>query len=191
MVKQNGGTYMAGASIAPGVLEWRGGTPGTPDCLAVARPGMVTYSGSQGLPGLSGGRRRRGSRKQSGGRRRGSRKQNGGRRRNTRKQTGGRRRNTRKQTGGRYGFVDGAYQAIPLERSTSDIPQNGGASDNQAYYAPTGGYSNQASTWVGSTGAPLLLSAGYSDRSVNQACVKTGGSRRVRKSKKSRKVNRR
>lgn len=160
---------MAGASIAPGVLEWRGGTPGTPDCLAVARPGMVTYSGSQGLPGLSGGRRRRGSRKQN----------------------GGRRRNTRKQTGGRYGFVDGAYQAIPLERSTSDIPQNGGASDNQAYYAPTGGYSNQASTWVGSTGAPLLLSAGYSDRSVNQACVKTGGSRRVRKSKKSRKVNRR
>jgi len=170
MVKQNGGTYMAGASIAPGVLEWRGGTPGTPDCLAAARPGMVTYSGSQGLPGLSGGRRRRGSRKQ-----------NGGRRRGTRKQTGGRRRNTRKQTGGRYGFVDGAYQAIPLERSTSDIPQNGGASDNQAYYAPTGGYSNQASTWVGSTGAPLLLSAGYSDRSVNQACVKTGGSRRVRK----------
>jgi hypothetical protein len=146
---------MAGASIAPGVLEWRSGTPGTPDCLAAARPGMVTYSGSQGLPGLSGGRRRRG---------------------------------TRKQTGGRYGFVDGGYQAIPLERSTSAIPQNGGASDNQAYYAPTGGYSNQTSTWVGSTGAPLLLSAGYSDRSVNQACVKTGGSRRVRKSKKSKKT---
>ena len=143
---------------------------------------MISYTGSQGLPGLSGGRRRN-SRKQTGGRRRNSRKQTGGRRRNTRKQTGGRRRNTRKQTGGRYGFVDGAYQAIPLEKSTSAIPQAGGASDNQGYYAPTGGYSNQASTWVGSTGAPLLLSAGYSDRGVNQACVKTGGSRR--KSKKS------
>lgn len=61
--------------------------------------------------------------------------------------------------------------------------QGGGGlgTDNLAYYAPTAGYDNQASRWVDSVGAPVLLQKPYDGQAWNPACVKTGGKRRNRK----------
>ena len=151
----------------------------TSSCLSSTRPGTIASYSANGLPGMSGGRR------------------------------------TRRQSGGRYGFVspNGAavsgppsmgglapMSRIPCEAATPN-PLNptqlgGGAppltgmslgGDNQAYYAPTAGYSNQASTWVGSTGAPSMIQTPYEAKSMNPACLKTGGGRTRRASKKSRK----
>jgi len=56
-----------------------------------------------------------------------------------------------------------------------------GTPDSAAYAAPTAGYGNQASTWVGSTGSPVLLQQPYDARSMNPACLKTGGKRTLSK----------
>lgn len=112
------------------------------------------------------------------------------------------------QQGGRYGFdlsqqiapstpflggippvvsipCEGAY-SNPLNPSTGapvqpNLPvQSGGVGgvDSAFYAAPTAGYGNTASTWVGSTGAPSMLQIPYDARSMNQACLKTGGGKR-------------
>ena len=100
------------------------------------------------------------------------------------------------QSGGRYGFdltaplgggtpfSSGIPQvtSIPCESSR----QSGGASDNVAYYAPTAGYDNKPSGWVGGTGAPVMIQAPYAAGAMNPACLKTGGSRRGRKARKTR-----
>jgi hypothetical protein len=160
-------------------------------CMAAARPGMVAPpTTGLGLPGMSmrGGARRRGRR--------------GTKRRGTK----------RKQRGGRYSFdftpLTGAApwagagpQAIriPCEGSTpnplnpgphtpSTQPpiQSGGVGrvDSAFYSAPTAGYTNVPSTWVGSTGAPSLLQTPYEARTMNQACMKTGGGRKRRGTKR-------
>jgi len=193
-MKQAGGGYQFGPAITPGLINNYGqevvaGKPLIPDCVAAAKPDTMGYSGPKGLPGLSGGRR------------------------------------TRRQSGGRYGFVSAEGAAvsgppsmgglapmskIPCEAATPNPlnPRQGGGGappltgmslggDNQAYYAPTAGYGNQASTWVGSTGSPSMIQTPYEAKSMNPACLKTGGgSRKRRVSKKSRKnrksrVNRR
>jgi hypothetical protein len=112
------------------------------------------------------------------------------------------------QKGGRYGFdltqqiapatpflggtppvvripCEGAY-SNPLNPSTGapvqpNLPvQSGGVGgiDSAFYAAPTAGYTNNASTWVGSTGAPSMLQIPYDARTMNQACLKTGGGKR-------------
>jgi hypothetical protein len=43
------------------------------------------------------------------------------------------------------------------------------------YSAATAGYGNQPSTWVSSSGTPSLLQTPYDARSLNPACLKTGG----------------
>jgi len=55
------------------------------------------------------------------------------------------------------------------------------------YTAPTAGYGNNPSPWTASTGAPVLLQIPYEARTMNPACLTTGGARKSRKSKKSRK----
>ena len=183
-MKQGGGAYQFGASITPGLINNYGqevvaGKPLIPDCSAAPKPDTMGYSGGKGLPGMGGGRR------------------------------------TRRQSGGRYGFVSASGAAaagppsmgglapmsrIPCEAATPN-PMNprqmGGAAppplvgaslggDNQAYYAPTAGYGNQASTWVGSTGAPAMIQTPYEAKSMSPACLKTGGGRSRRSAKKSR-----
>ena len=187
-MKQAGGGYQFGAAITPGLINNYGqevvaGKPLIPDCVAAAKSDSLGFSGPKGLPGMSGGRRRR------------------------------------RQSGGRYGFVsaDGAAASgppsmgglapmsrIPCEAATPNPlnPRQGGGGappltgmslggDNQAYYAPTAGYSNQASTWVGSTGAPSMIQTPYEAKSMNPACLKTGGGSTRRASKKSRRSSRR
>jgi hypothetical protein len=128
----------------------------------------------------------------------------------------------RSQRGGRYTFDlseplgggtpwgSGIPQVarIPCEGSTPNplnpgphtpstqppVVQRGGVGrvDSAFYAAPTAGYTNVPSTWVGSTGAPSLLQTPVDARtmlSTNQACVKTGGGRRKRGGKRGTKRN--
>lgn len=75
-------------------------------------------------------------------------------------------------------------------RSWSRKTRGGGGlgTDNLAYYAPTAGYSNGPSRWVDSVGAPVLLQQPYEAKAWNPACVKTGGRRKSRRA--NRKGNR-
>lgn len=193
--QRGGGAGIGGYSIGGPI------TPGAPigntaevkpmeSCLAVQRFGTIAPPTSGlGLPGLSGGARRRRGR--------------GGRRGATRRRT---------QRGGRYSFDLSSsatfggtpwgsgipqVQRIPCEGSTPNPlnpgphtpstapPMRGGAGlgvDKLAYYAPTAGYSNTPSPWVGSTGAPALLQTPYNAGEYNKACLATaGGGRRKRR----------
>jgi hypothetical protein len=150
-------------------------------CLAEVRPGTISFpTTGLGLPGMSGGARRR-------------------------------YRRSRTQKGGRYTFdlsqqiapaapwAGGIPQVvrIPCEGSTpnplnpgphtpsTQPPMRGGAGalslGSPSYYAPTAGYTNSPSSWVGSTGAPSLLQIPYDARAMNPACIKTGGGKRKRR----------
>ena len=161
-----------GPSIVPGVDTGISFTPQS-SCLAEVRPGYISNPGAgSGLPGMGGGRRR-------GSKRRGS-----------------------KQRGGRYGFDlstsatfggtpwgSGIPQvmSIPCESARSNPLnlQSGGVGgvDSAFYSAPTAGYTNTPSTWVGSTGSPSMLQTPYDARTLNPACMKTGGARRRNKSR--------
>jgi hypothetical protein len=156
-------------------------------CQAVQRPGFLTnYSaGSGGLPGLSGGARRRLRRGRG---RRGTRKNHKGK---------GRRRGTLKQRGGRYTMdvantTGGPNPFVPVARagceggSINTLPkelqvQAGGVGgiDSAYYAAPTAGYTNTPSTWTSSTGTPSMLQIPEAARTMNPACLKTGGRRKV------------
>ena len=67
-----------------------------------------------------------------------------------------------------------AYYAAPLGRGP----------DSAFYQAPNAGYTNNPSPWVSSTGTPSLLQVPYEARSMNQACLKTGGGRKKRSTRK-------
>ena len=168
---------MAGVDTGPGAMAQS-------SCMASARPGMIpTPTMGLGLPGMGGGRRRRGSRRKA---------------------------SRRKMRGGRYSFDLGTSAtfggtpwgsgipqvvSIPCE-SARHNPLNAqmggvGGIDSAAYVAPTAGYTNTASTWVGSTGAPSMVQTPNDARILNPACMKTGGGRRksrgskLRRSKKA------
>ena len=143
-------------------------------CMASMRPGTIVGGvGAGGLPGMGGGRRR----------------------------TRG------KQRGGRYSFDLGAssligagppwgagipqVMSIPCESARHNPLnlQSGGVGgvDSAFYVAPTAGYTNNPSSWLASTGAPVQIQTPYAAGAMNPACLKTGGSRRRRMRRKSRK----
>jgi len=154
-------------------------------CMAADRPGMVSNyapAGTGGLPGMGGGgrRRRRGTRGRKG--KRGSR---------------------RSQRGGRYSFdlaaspIPGGtpwgngipqVMSIPCEAARHNPLnlQSGGVGgvDSAFYVAPTAGYTNNPSTWVGAAGAPVQIQTPYDAGAMNQACLKTGGRRRMTRGKR-------
>jgi len=200
----------AGESVVPGVDTGVAWTPQS-SCMAVQRPGMAPMpTTGLGLPGVSlgGGRRRKRSSRRS------RRSQRGGRYGFTGEPAptsgtpflGGyapishvpceaARANPMNPTqlGGAAAFD---VITPPPNSMQAQLDQTGGGQaplgygfvgdvDNKAYYAPTAGYSNTASTWVGSTGSPSMLQQPYEARAMNPACVKTGGgSRRRRSSRK-------
>lgn len=178
-----GQSYTFGAPIVPGLGNAAEVVPMS-SCLAAARPGMVAPpSTGLGLPGLAGGaRRKRGNRR------------------------------ARTQKGGRYSFdlsqpIAGGtpwgsgipqVMRIPCEGSVpnplNQAPLRGGGglgSSSLAYYAPTAGYGNTPSGWVGSAGAPVMVQTPYDARAMNQACLKTGGGKRARKGSRRRRATRR
>lgn len=46
--------------------------------------------------------------------------------------------------------------------------------DSMYYYAPTAGYDNRPSTWVDSVGAPVQLQIPFAARELNPSCITTG-----------------
>ena len=165
-----GHTYSFGAPIVPGLGNAAEVIPGS-SCMASQRFGTIpTPTTGLGLPGMSGGRRCKG---------------------------------TRKQNGGRYSFdltnpvAAGAPWAggipqvmrIPCEAAIANplnrVQMGGvGGVDSAFYAAPTAGYTNTPSSWLGSTGAPSLLQTPYDARSMPPVCTKTGGGKHKRKGTK-------
>jgi hypothetical protein len=170
-----GQSYTLGAPLVPGVDTGISFAP-TSSCMAAARPGMIEPpQHGLGLPGMSGGRRRRQSRKGKG-KRKGSRRQRGGRYTFDL---------TSSSTFGGTPWGSGIPQVAPFPCEAArtnplNAVQKGGVGgvDSALYNAPTAGYTNTASTWVGSTGAPSMLQTPYDARTLNPACMKTGGARR-------------
>uniref|UniRef100_A0A6C0IIH5 Uncharacterized protein n=1 Tax=viral metagenome TaxID=1070528 RepID=A0A6C0IIH5_9ZZZZ len=200
------------------------------DCAgSPVRPGFMSGTPSMGLPGLSGGKRRKRSyRLKRGGTQLGVASQ----------QTfdtvvsspsvpphvATTQPQPPKQAGGRYevspGFLDpnqaigassyapvnsiacergyanpmnqhmsgGQLTGAPIDASSSHFPVvHVGQASAMAYHAPTAGYRNdfQAMPATSAVGG-LMLQTPYDARSFNQACLKTGGSRRKRSTRKSR-----
>jgi hypothetical protein len=219
--KQRGAGYQFGPAITHGLINNYGqevvaGPKLIPDCLAAAKTDIVGYSGPKGLPGLSGGGKRGGRkhRKQSGGRygfvdasgMPPSTPFLGGLAPMTRIACEGSTPNPLNpgphtpstapagaasdpkpfvMAGGSIPAPPGGPQGIPATTGFT------GTADAAAYYAPTAGYGQQASTWVGSTGAPSLIEIPYNARAMNPACLKTGGGMSKKKQqRKSRKQQR-
>jgi hypothetical protein len=60
-----------------------------------------------------------------------------------------------------------------------------GQADSMRYYAPTAGYRNDFMTFRAPSPVPgLTIQTPYDARAFNQACIKTGGSRRSRKNRR-------
>jgi len=153
-------------------------------CMASVRPGTIVgdVGGAGGLPGMGGGRRRTRNKNKKGSR-------------------------MRRQRGGRYSFDLGSpsligagppwgagipqVMSIPCESARSNPLnlQSGGVGgvDSAFYIAPTAGYTNNPSTWLASTGAPVQIQTPYAAGMMNPACLKTGGARRRRSKSKSKK----
>jgi hypothetical protein len=70
--------------------------------------------------------------------------------------------------------------AAPATMSFKQMGGVGGVA-SPYYSASTAGYGNTASTWVSSTGTPSLLQTPYEARTMNPACLKTGGGKRRNK----------
>jgi hypothetical protein len=60
-----------------------------------------------------------------------------------------------------------------------------GQADSMRYYAPTAGYRNDFMTFQAPSAVPgLTIQTPYDAKAFNQACIKTGGSRRSRKNRR-------
>jgi hypothetical protein len=198
---QRGGAtpyYSFGSAVAPGApYAAKVEVHDTPN---VTRPGFLTSTnaGTGGLPGFTGGGRRRG---------RGTRRraQRGGR--YTVDLAGGvgstgpnvfapvsriaceggyvNPLNPGPHTGSsqpplRGGGKRSGHKRSGYKRSGPTRKQKGGVGgiDSAAYYAPTAGYGNTPSTWVSSTGTPSMLQTPYAAGAMTPACLKTGGGKR-------------
>lgn len=196
---QKGAGYSFGQAIAPEApyaQEVIGGPKLTPDCLDAVRPGLAsTLPGTGGLPGFAGGARNLAN-SEGIAQAIGSPLMNGGR--YTYDVGAG-------PLTGSAGPAMGSYPVVsrigcegglvntspPGAEANPKVLQNGGVGgvDSAYYTAPTAGYSNGASAWVGSTGSPSLLQIPYDARIANPACNKTGGGKK-RRNRKTRKSNR-
>jgi hypothetical protein len=187
-----GGGYTFGAAVAPEApyaQEVIGGPKLIPDCLEATRPGLAgPVSGTGGLPGFTGGA-----------------KMNGGRY-TFDLSTGP--VNGIGSAGPSAGMAEvsriqcegGLVNTSPPGALANPTPLTGGAGLGEGallYTAPTAGYDNKPSDWVSSAGSPSLLQIPYEARTMNPACLTTGGSRRNRskskrsKSKRSKKTSKR
>jgi len=219
--KQVGGNVGAGYSIGGPIL------PGLPtvnnyaasvnpigNCHAVTPSYAITAPPAIGLPGMgmSGGRRRRYRKKQSGGRYGfdmtsmptpgGAALSQGGYPEVVKLGCESNLQNPLNPTHTGVNPTPGATNLMTLGAQIAKGFQTGGysplgqAAVSQAYVAPTAGYDNKPSTWLDSVGAPVQLQIPYEARMMNPACLKTGGSRRRRghgrgrKARKSRRSSR-
>jgi len=191
-----GGTYTAaysfGGPLLPGgATDAHINAPIT-DCGNPVR--AAVNPGPPGLPGMSGGRRRK-SRRLSG-------------------NVTGYFNNAgnpiplplgpkpRKLVGGRWGFgtpeVVGsgialsARDHVPCEASRATIPQIGGVGgpDSMFLRSPNAGYTNTFSGPLSAAGTPIMTQTGYPASGSVSACSHTGGYRKSRRNRKNRKASR-
>ena len=189
-----GGTYTAaysfgGPRLPGGATDAHINAPIT-DCGNPVRPAV--NPGAAGLPGMSGGRRRK-SRRVSG-------------------NVTGYYNNAgiplplgpkpRKIVGGRWGFgtpeVVGsgialsARDHIPCEASRATTPQIGGVGgpDSMFLRSPNAGYTNTFSGPLSAAGTPIMTQTGYPASGSVAACSHTGGTRKNRRNRKNRKASR-
>lgn len=175
-----GNSYSFGAAVSPGA-PYAAEVTGASSCMAAARSGMIAgYSppGLGGLPGMAGGARRRSKRS---------------------KRSKRSSKRSKRQRGGRYMVEPSPYGEsastgpnvfAPVYKLGCEFQGGGGGADLAAYSAPTAGYGNTPSSWVASTGAPVLLQAPYDARAMNPACLKTGGGKRTKRTKRSKRSKR-
>lgn len=179
--QHKGGGYSFGAAVAPEApysAQVIGGTPLIPDCLDATRPGLVgPQGGTGGLPGFAGG----GSEELADMLMKGGRYTfdlaagpvNG---------IGSAGPSSGMAEVSRIGCEGGLVNTSPPGANPNPTPlQNGGAGLGEGsllYTAPTAGYDNRPSEWVSSAGSPSLLQIPYEARTMNPACMKTGGARR-------------
>ena len=188
-----GGGYSFGAAVAdaaPYASEVIGGPKLTPDCLAATRTGLATASPG-GLPGFAGGQRLNLDLGEPGA------PLKGGQRMDLNMDANGfapvmagGRYTVDVGAGpitGSAGPVMGGYPVISrigceggivntsppgaLANPTPLTSQNGGVGgvDSASYIAPTAGYTNKASDFVDSVGAPVLVQQPYDARIMNPA----------------------
>ena len=84
--------------------------------------------------------------------------------------------------------------AAPLTGASLTAPPLMGATpeNTNVYEVPNAGYSNNGSQWLSSTGTPSMIQTPYqAGASMSQACLKTGGGRRSKRTKKSKKHSKR
>lgn len=196
-----GGGYSFGAAVAPEApysQEVISGAKLIPDCLEATRPGLAgPVQGTGGLPGFAGG---------------GNSMNNGSMDlANTLK--------NKPFAGGGYTFdlstgpINGIGSAGPsagmaevsriqcegglVNTSPPGAEANptvlkGGAGLGEGallYTAPTAGYDNKPSDWVSAAGSPSLLQIPYEARTMNPACLKTGGGRRKSRMRRKRRTH--
>jgi hypothetical protein len=101
---------------------------------------------------------------------------------------------TLKQAGG-AGVPTGVVNPVGTGNPYLDlkaIPGTPGGTGSPFLTSPTAGYSNQPSAWRDSVGAPVELQIPYDARTMNPACIKTGGKRKnTRRNRKNRRNTRR
>ena len=86
----------------------------------------------------------------------------------------------------------GLVNTSPPGALANPTPLTGGAGLGEGallYTAPTAGYDNKPSDWVSAAGSPSLLQIPYEARTMNPACLTTGGTRRT--SKRSKRTSKR
>ena len=213
--KQRGGasaTYsLAPYSVAPGAAPYAQAVVAGEACQAATKfDHLAGYSppGRGGLPGYAGGGRRR-TTKKSGFKHRFAKFsksvlkslhffKKGTKRSGKRKQRGGAPYvvDVSQTTGGPNPFVPvtkGSCEGGPVTTAQYSAPgvQKGGVGgvDSAFLQMQNAGYSNEVPKWVSSTGTPgggSLIQQPYAASAMNPACLHTGGGRRNKRSKRSR-----
>ncbi len=154
-------------------------------CGAVSRPGMMstdqTSTMAKGIPGLSGGGKRR-SRRVQRGKKSGRKAQRGGRYEAV--MSGAEfealgPRGGMMATAMRAPCEAGQGSALPSPTAITAPAYKGGAQLAPAPFLQeqTAGYTNMPSTWLSSTGAPIQLHQPVGGRMDTPACGQTGGMR--------------
>ena len=177
---RGGGWGFTGSASIPGQVNNPLVYSGIGDCRATQPPSFIStsqYGRYTGLPGMSGGRRGR------------NRKQKGGRYTFNLADMGSVAPNGSAWWAGTYppvqrlaceGSTPSPLNPGPHTPSTQPPIQGGGGplslgGDNLAFYSPTAGYSQGVSTFKDSVGAPVQIQTPYDARSMNSACLTTGG----------------
>jgi len=177
-----GAGWTPGGPLTPGIQSNAQVNQTYDACVSAPRPGQIAYSNTGGLPGMSGGAYTN----------------------NLTDTIAGFAQiekipcapnsvNPQNQVGTHQSFVYPQVEGVTGQKGGT--PQTGGvglqaAQDMGVYEAPTARYSQAASLWTDSVGAPVLLNQPLDAKMWSKACTATAGGARIRRSRSNRKTNR-